>query len=159
MVELINKNGRPVAAIELYTDGGARGNPGPAAFAAILVNSDTLDIIAELDQTIGVATNNEAEYQGLIAGLKLCREFSPAIVFAHSDSELMIKQMTEEYKVKNERIKILYTKAILAEADLKQVNYTWKPRSHPMISRADELVNFRLDMNQEIEKCHELKPS
>ena len=83
----------------LYTDGGARGNPGPAAFAYVLHNDDG-DVLAAHGEAIGVATNNVAEYSALIGGLEKARELGITDLEVVSDSELMVKQMRGEYKVK-----------------------------------------------------------
>ena len=86
----------------LYTDGGARGNPGPAAYGYVLEAEDGT-VLAAHGETIGVATNNVAEYSGLIAGLAKAVELAVPEVEVVSDSELMVKQMRGEYRVKNAR--------------------------------------------------------
>jgi len=85
---------------KLSTDGGARGNPGPAAFAYVLEAEDGT-VLAAHGETIGVATNNVAEYSGLIAGLEKAHELGLRDVEVVSDSELMLKQMRGQYRVKN----------------------------------------------------------
>ena len=94
----------------LYTDGGARGNPGPAAFGYVLEAEDGTMLAAE-GEPIGVATNNVAEYRGLVAGLARAIELGVPEVEVRSDSELMVKQMHGEYRVKNEALRALSLEA------------------------------------------------
>ena len=88
---------------KLSTDGGARGNPGPAAFGYVLEAEDGT-VLAAHGERIGIATNNVAEYSALIAGLEKARDLAVSEVEVVSDSELMVKQMTGEYRVKNEAL-------------------------------------------------------
>jgi len=88
----------------LFTDGGARGNPGPAAHGFVLESEDGTVLAAE-GESIGTATNNVAEYSGLIAGLQKAVELHVPQVEVVSDSELMVKQMRGEYRVKNEALR------------------------------------------------------
>jgi ribonuclease HI len=90
----------------LYTDGGSRGNPGPAAFAYVLEAGDGT-VLASHGETIGVATNNVAEYRGLVAGLAKAVELAVPEIEVVSDSELLVKQMRGEYKVNNEALRDL----------------------------------------------------
>src|SRR5207253_3855533 len=101
---------RAAVKARLFTDGGARGNPGPAAFAYVL-EADDGTVLAAHGETIGVATNNVAEYRGLIAGLEKARELRVQEVEVVSDSELMVKQMRGEYRVKNEALRELSLRA------------------------------------------------
>jgi len=94
----------------LFTDGGARGNPGPAAYGFVLESDDGTVLAAE-GEAIGTATNNVAEYSGLIAGLQKALELHVPDVEVVSDSELMVKQMRGEYRVKNEALRELYDEA------------------------------------------------
>ena len=98
----------------LFTDGGARGNPGPAAYAYVLENEDG-DVVAAHGEAIGVATNNVAEYSALIAGLEKAVELGIDELDVISDSELMVKQMRGEYKVKNEALRELSSRAAVGE--------------------------------------------
>ena len=95
---------------KLFTDGGARGNPGPAAFAYVLQDEHG-DVLAAHGEAIGVATNNVAEYSALIAGLEKARELGVTELEVVSDSELMVKQMRGEYRVKNEALRELSLRA------------------------------------------------
>jgi probable phosphoglycerate mutase len=124
-------------------DGGARGNPGPAAFGALVRDPQTGEVLAEVAESIGVATNNVAEYRGVIAGLSLAREIDPAaFVDVRLDSKLIVEQMSGRWKIKNADLKPLALAANrILPAD--QVTYTWVPREQN--KHADRLVNQALD--------------
>lgn len=124
-------------------DGGARGNPGPAAFGALVRDPHNGEVLAEVAEAIGVATNNVAEYRGVIAGLSLAREIDPgAQVNVRLDSKLIVEQMSGRWKIKNPDLKPLALEAnrILPAG---QVSYTWVPREQN--KHADRLVNQALD--------------
>ncbi len=126
----------------LSTDGGARGNPGPAAYGYVLEAEDGTVLAAE-GETIGVATNNVAEYSALIAGLEKALELGVGEVEVVSDSELMVKQMRGEYRVKNEALRGLFLEASRLARQLGNVSYTAVRREHNKL--ADQLVNDALD--------------
>lgn len=127
---------------KLSTDGGARGNPGPAAYGYVLEaeNGTVLDARGE---TIGVATNNVAEYSGLIAGLQKAVELGVEELEVVSDSELIVRQMTGEYKVKNEALRALKEEAEDLADLVRKVKFTSVRREHNEL--ADKLVNEALD--------------
>ena len=127
---------------KLSTDGGARGNPGPAAYAYVLETDDGT-VLAAHAEAIGVATNNVAEYRALIAGLDKAVELGVDEVEVVSDSELLVKQMTGEYRVKNEALKELSLRAARLTRQLRGVTYTAVRREHNEL--ADRLVNEALD--------------
>ena len=126
----------------LFTDGGARGNPGPAAYGFVLETEDGTVLAAE-GRAIGVATNNVAEYSGLVAGLRKALELHVPDVEVVSDSELMVKQMRGEYRVKNEALRGLFVEASTLARDLRSVEYRHVKRAHNEL--ADKLVNDALD--------------
>ena len=126
----------------LFTDGGARGNPGPAAYGFVLESDDGTVLAAE-GEAIGTATNNVAEYSGLIAGLEKALELHVPEVEVVSDSELMVKQMRGEYRVKNEALRELYNEATALARRLGNVEYRHVKRAHNEL--ADKLVNDALD--------------
>jgi ribonuclease HI len=126
----------------LFTDGGARGNPGPAAYAYVLEAEDGT-VLAAHGETIGVATNNVAEYRGLIAGLEKAAELEIAEVEVLSDSELMVKQMRGEYKIKNAALQDLSIEATRAARRLTKVEYRHVRREQNEL--ADRLVNEALN--------------
>jgi ribonuclease HI len=126
----------------LSTDGGARGNPGPAAYGYVLEAGDGTVLDAR-GEAIGVATNNVAEYRGLLAGLEAALERGVEEVEVVSDSELVVKQMRGEYKVKNETLRDLVDAAHALESRFRRVTYTAVRREHNEL--ADRLVNEALD--------------
>src|SRR5207249_7731512 len=126
----------------LYTDGGSRGNPGPAAFAYVL-EADDGTVLAAHGETIGVATNNVAEYRGLVAGLAKAVELAVPDVEVVSDSELLVKQMLGEYKVKNEALRELSLEATRLARKVDNVDYRHVRRAHEELT--DGLVNEALD--------------
>ncbi len=127
---------------QLFTDGGARGNPGPAAYAFVLEGDDGTLLAAE-GQAIGVATNNVAEYSALVAGLERALELGLDEVDVVSDSELLVKQMRGEYRVKNEALRGLSLEAARLARRLRKVTYRAVRREHNEL--ADRLVNEALD--------------
>ena len=126
----------------LFTDGGARGNPGPAAYGYVLEAEDGTVLAAE-GHAIGSATNNVAEYSGLIAGLRKAAELHVPEVEVVSDSELMVKQMRGEYRVKNAALRALSVEAASLAREFANVEYRHVKRAHNEL--ADRLVNEALD--------------
>jgi ribonuclease HI len=127
---------------KLSTDGGARGNPGPAAAAYVLETEDGTVLDAR-GETIGVATNNVAEYRALVAGLRKALELGVDDVEVVSDSELLVRQMTGEYRVKNAALVELSLEAASLAREIGRVRYTSVRREHNEL--ADRLVNEALD--------------
>jgi ribonuclease HI len=126
----------------LSTDGGARGNPGPAAYGYVLEAEDGT-IIDARGEAIGVATNNVAEYRALIAGLARAAEVGVDELEVVSDSELVVKQMRGDYRVKNEALRELSLEAAALARKIGRVSYTAVRREHNEL--ADRLVNEALD--------------
>jgi ribonuclease HI len=126
----------------LSTDGGSRGNPGPAAYGFVLESEDG-QVLDARGETIGVATNNVAEYRGLIAGLEHAVEAGVDELEVVSDSELLVNQMRGDYKVKNETLRVLHAEASTLADRLGKVRYTAVRREHNDL--ADRLVNDALD--------------
>jgi ribonuclease HI len=126
----------------LFTDGGARGNPGPAAYGYVLESEDGT-VLAAHGEHIGSATNNVAEYSGLVAGLRAALELHVREVEVVSDSELMVKQMRGEYRVKNEALRALFAEADRLARAIGNVEYRHVKRAHN--EEADRLVNEALD--------------
>uniref|UniRef100_A0AAU2VA44 Bifunctional RNase H/acid phosphatase n=1 Tax=Streptomyces sp. NBC_00003 TaxID=2903608 RepID=A0AAU2VA44_9ACTN len=124
-------------------DGGSRGNPGPAGYGAVVLDPATGETLAEAAEFIGVATNNVAEYKGLIAGLRAARELDPAArVRVRMDSKLVVEQMSGRWKIKHPDMKPLAAEAarILPSS---QVSYEWIPRERN--KHADRLANEAMD--------------
>ena len=126
----------------LFTDGGSRGNPGPAAYAFVLEAEDGTVLDAR-GEAIGVATNNVAEYSALVSGLERAVEVGVDELEVVSDSELMVKQMRGEYKVKNRALQDLFLDASRLARKIQRVKYTAVRREHNEL--ADSLVNEALD--------------
>jgi len=128
--------------IHVYTDGGSRGNPGEAAYAFLIYDGERK--LCARKKRLGVATNNVAEYTAVLEGLKKAAELGGSVeVF--SDSELVVRQLNGQYKVKKPHLKKLYVKVKQLESKLKEVSYTHRPRSNRMQKLADKLVNEALD--------------
>src|SRR6266545_7671696 len=125
----------------MHIDGASRGNPGKAAYAVVLARPG-LPIIEEAD-TIGTASNNVAEYTALIEGLSLAAELGVKKLHVYSDSELMVKQMNGEYKVKNEDLRGLYEEACQLRKQFEKVTITHVRREQN--KRADAIGNDALD--------------
>jgi ribonuclease HI len=128
--------------VVVHVDGGARGNPGPAAAGAV-VSTPAGDVLDEASETIGVATNNVAEYRGLLLGLARARELGADDVEIVNDSELVAKQVNGVYKVKHADMKPLHAAARKALEGFER----WSIRSVPRAgnAHADALVNQALD--------------
>jgi ribonuclease HI len=126
----------------LFTDGGSRGNPGPAAYAFVLEAEDGT-VLDSRGETIGIATNNVAEYSALVAGLERAAEAGVDELEVVSDSELLVKQMRGEYRVKNKALQELFLDASRAARRIGRVTYTAVRREHNEL--ADSLVNDALD--------------
>lgn len=128
--------------IKIFTDGGARGNPGPAAIG-IVIKDDKDKIIKEYSDYIGETTNNQAEYKALLKGLQLANEFKPNEVLCYLDSELVTKQMKQEYKVRDKDLQPLFIKVWNEALNFKKVTYTHIRRE--LNKEADALLNQELD--------------
>ena len=126
----------------LSTDGGSRGNPGPAAYAYVLEAEDGTVLDAR-GEAIGVATNNVAEYRALVEGLRRAAETGIKELEVVSDSELLVKQMRGEYRVKNRALRELSLEAARFARELDRVSYSAVPREQNEL--ADRLVNEALD--------------
>jgi ribonuclease H / adenosylcobalamin/alpha-ribazole phosphatase len=129
-------------AVVLEADGGSRGNPGNAAYGAVLRDAETSEIIAERGERIGIATNNVAEYHGLIAGLQMYTEHTPgAELEVRLDSKLVVEQMSGRWKIKHPDMKPLALRA--SRLAPSGVRYVWVPRAKN--AHADRLANDALD--------------
>ncbi len=124
-------------------DGGSRGNPGPAGYGAAVKDAETGQVLAEVAEAIGVATNNVAEYGGLVAGLRAVAAIDPtASVEVRMDSKLVVEQMSGRWKIKHEGMRRLVDEA-RAVLPSQQVRYTWVPRERN--AHADRLTNAAMD--------------
>ncbi|MBJ8344871.1 bifunctional RNase H/acid phosphatase [Antrihabitans sp. YC2-6] len=124
-------------------DGGSRGNPGPAGYGAVVFDSDRGGVLAERNESIGIATNNVAEYRGLIAGLTAAAELGATEVDVRMDSKLVVEQMSGRWKVKHPDMIPLARQAAAAAGQFQRVSYSWIPRAEN--SHADRLANVAMD--------------
>jgi ribonuclease HI len=131
--------------VRVWIDGGSRGNPGPSAIG-VLVEDACGATVATISRAIGVTTNNVAEYRALLAGLQRAQEVGAAEVEVWSDSELLVRQMLGQYKVKNEGLKPLHAEARLRAAGFARFTIRHTMREHNV--KADGLVNKALDEQQ-----------
>ncbi|MGE5298390.1 MAG: ribonuclease HI family protein [Acidobacteriaceae bacterium] len=129
--------------IIVFTDGGARGNPGPAAIGYVIYDKTKTEVLASLGEAIGEATNNQAEYKALIAALNRGRELGADSAECFLDSELVVKQLHGSYKVREENLQKLIQEVFRAMGKFKQVTFAHIPREKNHF--ADKLVNEALD--------------
>ena len=132
----------------IYADGASRGNPGPAAFGAVILDAAG-DEIRAIATPIGVATNNVAEYRGAIAGAQAAVELGATEIELYMDSELIVRQLEGRYRVRNKGLKPLYSELTMLLGQLEHVVIRHVSRVHNQ--RADELANAALDFEQEQE--------
>jgi ribonuclease HI len=125
-----------------YIDGGARGNPGPAGYGVHIQSSDG-SVLHQLHGALGIATNNVAEYNGLLAALQWAVSNNVPRLHIRADSELLVKQMRGEYKVKNPGLQPLYVRARLLAAELDHVTFEHVRREYN--KEADRLSNLGMD--------------
>jgi ribonuclease H / adenosylcobalamin/alpha-ribazole phosphatase len=125
-------------------DGGSRGNPGLAGYGAVVRDAGTGEVLAEVSEPIGRATNNVAEYSGLLAGLRAAARLAPgADTEIRMDSRLVVEQMSGRWKIKHPDLRSLATQAGQAARALGRVTYTWVPRERN--THADRLANEAMD--------------
>ena len=138
-------DGHAVAEVTVYCDGGARGNPGPAAIGAVVLDSTTDPPVpvATVSEYIGETTNNVAEYRALIAGLEAAAPLKAHTVHVRADSLLVIKQLRGEYRVKHENLRGLHAEARALLRSYRVVDLQHVPRAQNAV--ADALVNAALD--------------
>ncbi len=129
--------------VTLYTDGASRGNPGDAAWAYVIVREGA--IIASNAGYIGTATNNVAEYNAVINGLRAARTFTTERLLVRSDSELVVRQLTGRYRIRKEHLATLASEVQRLVQDFAEVRFESVPREHPYIQVADRLCNEMLD--------------
>jgi ribonuclease HI len=135
----------------LRTDGASRGNPGHAASGVVIERADGT-LVARGKQYLGEMTNNQAEYRALITGLKAVARYEPTAVTVYMDSELIVKQMNGQYRVRDEALRPLYEEALAAAKRLPGVTFAHVPRGKNAL--ADKLANEALD-EQEKARRHQ----
>ncbi|OBK52406.1 bifunctional RNase H/acid phosphatase [Mycobacterium sp. 1081908.1] len=136
--------------VVVEADGGSRGNPGPAGYGAVVRTADRSTVLAESKQAIGVATNNVAEYRGLIAGLDDALQMGATEVEAFLDSKLVVEQMSGRWKVKHPDLIELHAQARKLASRFDRVSYAWVPRARN--SHADRLANEAMDAAADIDE-------
>jgi probable phosphoglycerate mutase len=124
-------------------DGGARGNPGPAGYGAVVRDAATGEVLAERGAALGIATNNVAEYSGLVAGLRAAAELNAAVVEVRMDSKLVVEQMSGRWQIKNAGLRPLAAQAATLVRRFESVTFTWIPREENR--HADALANKAMD--------------
>ena len=135
--------------VKVHVDGGARGNPGPAGAGVVIYDAADGQVIYEAGLFLGHATNNVAEYKGMLHGLEVARTLNAGEVEIVSDSELLVRQMIGQYKVKNAGLLPLYTKGKTLAAGFKMCSFRHVRREHN--ARADSLVNRAIDEKKNVE--------
>jgi probable phosphoglycerate mutase len=129
------------ATWRLFSDGGARGNPGPAAIGAVLLKDG--EKVAEISRAIGETTNNQAEYQALIAGLEEAKKFGAEEIDCFLDSLLVVSQLNGQWKVKEPSLRDIFEKACQMKKSFAKISFSYIPREKN--KKADALVNQALD--------------
>jgi probable phosphoglycerate mutase len=135
--------------VTAYIDGGARGNPGPAGYGVRIVGPDA-EVLAELHGGLGVATNNVAEYSGLLAALQWAVDHGHRELHVRADSELLVRQMRGEYKVRHPGLQPLYVRARLLTMELGKVTFEHIRRD--LNKEADRLSNLGMDEAEQMVK-------
>ena len=131
--------------LTIYTDGGARGNPGPGGIGVVIYDANRKKL-AEISEPIGHATNNQAEYKAVIAAMKKAKELGAEELEFYLDSELIVKQLKREYKVKNADLAPLFLQIYNLEIGFKKVNFHHVPRERN--KEADALANKAMDRGE-----------
>ena len=133
-------------SLHCYTDGASRGNPGPSAYAYILVDGEGRTIRQDSGY-LGEGTNNSAEYHAVIESLKAALRYTRGRIVVFSDSELVVRQITGRYRIKKIHLADLSREVQKAASHFESVEFRNVPRDHPIIARADTLCNRVLDMH------------
>jgi ribonuclease HI/probable phosphoglycerate mutase len=131
-----------ISKVTIYTDGAARGNPGPSAIG-VIIKDETGNIIATVSRRLGATTNNQAEYRAIVAALEKALSIGARQVVLKSDSELVVKQINGLYKIKNAALRPLYQEAVRLIGSLDSFSISYIPRSQN--AAADALANQALD--------------
>ena len=130
--------------LHTFSDGGARGNPGPAAIGFVIC-SPAGKVIREGAECVGEMTNNKAEYRAMLKAIETAKTLKGTKLLCHADSELVVYQLQGLYRIKDAGLKTLSEKVKSAAGSFAAVHWKQVPREHPMIRRADKLLNQALD--------------
>jgi len=131
--------------LKIYTDGGARGNPGPAGIGAIAYNTEE-EVVFEISQYLGETTNNQAEYKALLKAIEKANAIGAQEVDFYLDSELIVKQLNREYRVKNKDLQPLFVQVYNLSLSFKKISFTHIPREKN--KEADKLANQAMDLRE-----------
>ncbi|TXT64649.1 MAG: Ribonuclease H [Promethearchaeota archaeon] len=140
---MTNKMHSGIRELKIFVDGASRGNPGPAAYAFIFIDKEKK--VFEKSEFIGKATNNVAEYTGIFASLQEAQKITIGNVKLYSDSQLAVRQLNKEYKIKANHLSILVNKIFSLEKKFEKLEFIHTPRTNPYINICDKLCNERLD--------------
>ena len=132
------------SCLRVYSDGASRGNPGPSAIAFIVLGEDG-KILKRYSEYVGLRTNNQAEYEALISALKFVSGLPGREVVCYMDSELVVKQLNGEYRVRNPILEILWLKVHELSQGFEKISFVHVPRTDVYIQVADRLANQALD--------------
>lgn len=130
--------------LHTYSDGGARGNPGPAAIGYVICTPHG-EVLKEGAECIGEMTNNKAEYRAMLKAMETAKTMKATQLLCHGDSELIVYQLQGRFRIKDAQLKTLAEKVKSVAVHFQSVRWTQVPREHPMIRRADKLLNQALD--------------
>lgn len=144
---------QPAKAVVIYIDGGARGNPGPSAAGVVVQAGDDATVLFEGGFFLGRATNNVAEYHSLLEGLTRAKALAAEQVEVRSDSELLVKQMQGEYRVKSDRLRELFDRANQLCRSFAGVTFTHVRREQNQ--QADQLVNRAINLRRNVEDAQD----
>ena len=129
--------------LRIYSDGACRGNPGPSAIAFVISDHEGR-ILKEYSESIGIGTNNQAEYKALISALKSATDFGNEAV-CYLDSVLVVKQMNREWRVEHPNMKPLWREAVALKESFRKISFVHVPRTNRYIGIIDQLANRELD--------------
>jgi ribonuclease HI len=144
-----------IQRVHLYTDGGCKGNPGPGAIGIVVCTHDN-KLLHEYSDCIGNCTNNQAEYKALIKGLDLCAKYTRREVVCFSDSELVIKQMNAEYRLRDDTLRELWHEVNKNKGPFFNVTFQHVPKTNQRIQQADNLLK-QAQEGKCIDKSYERK--
>ncbi len=130
--------------LRVYSDGASRGNPGPSALAFLILSEEGVKL-AENSRYVDVRTNNQAEYEALISALEFASELKSQEVSCYLDSELLVKQINGEYRVKNSKLFTLWLRVQELKQKFQKITFTYISRTDIHIQQVDQLVNQALD--------------
>jgi len=142
MLSLIatNKSSNRINHVNLFTDGGCRGNPGPGAIGVILCSHEN-NVLHRFSECIGQTTNNRAEYNAIIRGLELCAKYTRRKVTCYSDSELVVKQLNGVFRLKNDALRKLFLEVERLKAMFDDVTFQHTRKNNQRVKEADKLLN------------------